>query len=192
MLQDIVMSRGSNEVDIAARPLAGAARTDVRDELLAVYREAFFGPPWNETEEHVAAYAARLDGDAQRDGASLAVARMGGMCVGFATGWVTPSPFPDETSWHRAICEALGDGVVNGRLAGSFELDELAVVHRMRRRGVGRKLLDALITDGSAAWLVTSQRATAAIGLYRSLGWNELRGEAADGSTVVVFATAPI
>lgn len=179
----------NGELDITAMPLARVASPRLRDDVVAVYREAFFGPPWNETEDHVAAYVERLDGDAERSGAALAVARVDGSCVGFSTGWVTPTPFPDATSWHRAINEALGEEVVNSRLAGSFELDELAVVERMRRRGVGRRLLEALIPRGSAAWLVTSQRATAALGLYRSLGWDELRGEAADGSTVVVFAT---
>lgn len=178
-----------SEIGVVLSPLHAVTRPEVMERVLEVYADAFCGPPWDEGPDDVAAYRVRVTEDAQRPDAALAIASEGARVVGFATGWMTSVPFPDGGRSYWAIAEALTAQVVDRRLAGAFEVDELAVSAHAQRRGIGTRLLEALIPADRSAWLVTSRRATAALGLYRSLGWDELTGTASDGSTVVVFAT---
>lgn len=163
----------------------------VVEQIVDVYRSAFTRPPWNESERHVAAYAARLNTDAARTDARIVLAYdASGAIVAFATAWTTTTPFPVDPPWYGTVARALGDEIVNARLASHAELDEIAVQTEYLGRGIGRRLLDAIAPlDGESTWLATSHDAEAAVALYRSAGWDEITATADDGREVVVFAT---
>jgi ribosomal protein S18 acetylase RimI-like enzyme len=80
---------------------------------------------------------------------------------------------------------ALQDGVVVGQARGVIHLhpdeedelyvDNLGVTPALHRRGVGRRLMDALIAWGKErgcthGWVATESDNAPAIGLYRALG----------------------
>jgi ribosomal protein S18 acetylase RimI-like enzyme len=179
------------DVDVEAHELAVLREPRFLDDVLTLYRAAFCVEPWNDTEDDVAQWRRRtLADDADRPGARLVTARHDGELVGFATAWRTPSPFPTGGRSYDAIAQALGSEMVENRLAGTIEVDELAVAPRARRAGLAGTMLVAAVPPGAEGWLVTSTKATAAVGLYRSVGWDELRGTAEDGAAVVVFTSS--
>ena len=179
---------------IEQRPLA-ALRDDppLLDALKTLYRDAFFAPPWHDTDDDLDSWCRRtLTTDAERPGAVLATAtkpRRPAKLVGFATAWQIGRTFPTGGPSYDAIAAALGEKLVASHLLDALEVDELAVLSSARGSGIGRALLATVVAPGQRAWLVTGSGAEAALGLYRSLGWTELRGNAASGEPVVVFAT---
>jgi ribosomal protein S18 acetylase RimI-like enzyme len=80
----------------------------------------------------------------------------------------------------------LGDAVVNERLCGAREVDELAVHADHRGGGIAARLLDASIGPGERAWLLTAPHADVALGFYRRLGWTELTAHVAAPDIVVL------
>ena len=143
-----------------------------RAELTEAYREAFSGPPWDESDGQALAFTAALPDWAAREGFAAAWAREGATVVGFAFRVRTPQPVPQE-GFYALLRGRFGDGVDG--LAGAVEVVELAVRPSARGGGLGRALLDAVV-DGQRAWLVTRSTATATLTFYRRLGWQELSG----------------
>lgn len=74
---------------------------------------------------------------------------------GFATAWPTVLPLPGVRAYTR-IAEHLGPHRVHERLAGAWEVDELAVSPRARRSGLGRRLLDRVTADAGRSWPTTA------------------------------------
>ncbi|GAA2997779.1 hypothetical protein GCM10020229_07720 [Kitasatospora albolonga] len=77
---------------------------------------------------------------------------------------------------------ALGDQV-GTRLAGTLEVDELAVAPHARGRGLAGRLLNLLCEGQDACWLLTSPNARSVVRLYERHGWQRLPA----GPDVVVF-----
>jgi ribosomal protein S18 acetylase RimI-like enzyme len=76
--------------------------------------------------------------------------------------------------WHDLVAGALDEAARARWLGpGHFEFVELAVRPDMRRRGIGSRLHDALLTglEGPTAVLSTEVDNEPAIGLYSSRGW---------------------
>jgi GNAT superfamily N-acetyltransferase len=176
------------DVEVEVLALAEAARPDLLDEIAGVYAAAFGPPPWNEGAERMAAFRDRLVDDAARrhDGRLAVARRADGAIAGFATAWTTEAPFPTGRA-YTAVADALGASVVERRLTGCREIDELAVHPDAQGLGLGRQLIEAIAPAGTPSWLLTSSDASAALHLYRSLGWDELTPT---GAPIAVFATS--
>ncbi|MFI6532609.1 GNAT family N-acetyltransferase [Nonomuraea sp. NPDC050547] len=158
--------------------LTGESARARAEALVAVYREAFGPPPWNEGEDEVEAFRARLDEDSRRPGFTAVLATADGRPRGFGTAFPTPSPLPRRRSygWAAEIAGA-------GRLIGALEVTELAVSPQARGRGLAGRLLEELCAGAPRRWLLTSTQAPDAVRLYERLGWRRLN----DGPGVIVF-----
>jgi ribosomal protein S18 acetylase RimI-like enzyme len=80
--------------------------------------------------------------------------------------------------WHDQVAGALSPQLVSSWLTGAFEVCELHVRPAAQGRGIGRALLDQLLTGPPAgtAVLTTPDRETRARGFYRDAGWVDLLG----------------
>jgi GNAT superfamily N-acetyltransferase len=139
-----------------------------RDDLLDVYAEAM----------EVSASSARARRPivtAHLDRAGLrAVAAVtdDGQLVGVAYGYLgAPGQW-----WHDQVRAALPDELASSWLAGAFEVCELHVRPSEQGHGLGRSLLEQLLTGPPAptAVLTTPDRETRARGFYRTAGWVDL------------------
>src|SRR5689334_24820327 len=108
------------------------------DEITGVYAQVFSAPPWYEDTAAAQAFRQRLTNDAGRDGFRAVVARTGTRVDGFATGWLTRIPLPDERAYPRVV-RHLGPDRTQLLLDKAFEVEELAVVPTARGRGLGRR-----------------------------------------------------
>jgi GNAT superfamily N-acetyltransferase len=164
---------------------------ELADPLADAYTEVFTAPPWEARDpvETRAAFRERLERDARRPGfrAVLELSADGGV-DGFATGWITGSPFRTDRAYGK-VTERLGADRVSGLLEGALEVDELGVRSRARGTGLGRRLLAALTgtaADGRA-WLLTWNRAHDTVAFYRRLGWHEPAPLPGRETDVIVF-----
>ncbi|MFZ4239785.1 GNAT family N-acetyltransferase [Streptomyces murinus] len=168
-----------------------AAPDDLRShgaDLRSVYADAFCAPPWNEDGGRADAFVARLGSDVRRPGFTAALAFHGEEVVGFATAWVTPTPFPADRC-HPQAASGLGPGRTEAWLCGAREVDELAVRPTARGTGTAAGLLRAVTEDapGGRAWLLTSLRSAEAMAFYRHQGWTQATHPAPDGHGIAVF-----
>lgn len=195
----------------------GAEVADVAAELVDAYGEVFSAPPWNEDAGAAKEYEVRLGADCLRPGFLTVVQARGDegdegdegdagdgadgadgtdrlgrvdRVDGFTSGWTTPDPFPADRSYWRVTAQ-LGSERVERLLVGAFQIDELAVRERVRRTGLGRRLLGAAVAAGAPdgrAWLLTQRSATATVAFYRRCGWHEVPPVPdAEGANIVVF-----
>jgi ribosomal protein S18 acetylase RimI-like enzyme len=137
-------------------------------EVLEVYAEAMQAP----VEVAQARYAV-LTGHLVRDGfAAVAAVDDGDQLVGVAYGYRGK---PGQW-WHDQVRAALTDQSAREWLDGSFEVCELHVRPAHQSRGLGRALLDALLSDqpSRTAVLTTPDHETRARGFYRAAGWVDL------------------
>lgn len=150
--------------------VAASGVPSIQDQVVAVYRDLFPMPPYGETAEDIAGFAARLPRHAARDGFRGAVAREEGEPLGFADGHVgAPGRW-----WHDLVWAALGPGIAARWLVGAFALVELAVVPAAQGRGIGGRLHDAVFGGTSARTEVTStpRDGNPAVRFYRRRGWH--------------------
>ena len=153
----------------------GEQALDRSAEIWPVY-ERVFGDRANERDWRDAAFERHCGRRRFRLDAAFADASgdvSDGRLVGFAYGYVGDR----GQYWPDRVAAALGDDIATAWVGGHFEFVELAVVEDMRRRGVGRALHDALMTDPlvDRALLSTDDdpQSPAAL-LYRSRGWERL------------------
>jgi GNAT superfamily N-acetyltransferase len=78
--------------------------------------------------------------------------------------------------WHDVVAKALGRRDAREWLTDSFELAELHVLPRSQGHGVGRQILETLLTkvDATTTVLSTHDRESPARALYRSVGFVDL------------------
>lgn len=139
-----------------------------RDDLLDVYAEAM----------EVSASSARarrpiVTAHLDRPGlrAAAAVADDGHL-VGVAYGYLgAPGQW-----WHDQVSAALPGELASSWLSGAFEVCELHVRPSAQGHGLGRSLLEHLLSGPPAptAVLTTPDRETRARGFYRAAGWVDL------------------
>lgn len=134
-----------------------------------VYAAAFSEAPYREGPGEVVDFARRLPLDAGVPGFRLAVAADEGGVVGFGYGYDLLGGSGDWLEW---IAGHLGERSAVW-LSDGFWFVELAVLPSRRRRGIGRRLHDAVVgaTDRRRGLLTAHARATAARRLYRTSGW---------------------
>jgi ribosomal protein S18 acetylase RimI-like enzyme len=122
-----------------------------------------------------------------RAGYRLAVAMDGPALTGFSWGYVGQR----GQYWTDLVCEALPGCMTDEWVGGHFEFVELAVLPAYRRRGLGRRLHDALLAGISRRSLLSTvdDPQDAAVQLYLSCGWRSL-GVLRPGVQVMGLATS--
>jgi ribosomal protein S18 acetylase RimI-like enzyme len=80
--------------------------------------------------------------------------------------------------WHDIVAEALGSELADRWMADAFELAELHVLPEHQGNGLGRRVLDEVVTRAGGATMVlsTHDRESRARALYRSTGFVDLCG----------------
>ncbi|WP_260611027.1 GNAT family N-acetyltransferase [Streptomyces sp. WAC06614] len=161
---------------------------DHADDLLDAYADVFSAPPWNEDAETIHQFAVRLRSDIDRPGFRAVLARSATGLDGFATGRLTPDPFPTDRAYGHVTAQ-LGPDRVRRLLVGALEVDELAVRAHARGHGTGRALLAELTADApdGRAWLLTARKATDTVATYRRLGWHEVPPLPGTANAALVF-----
>ncbi len=107
-----------------------------------------------------------------RRGLRAVGALQGDALVGIAYGYVGE---PGQW-WHDQVAASLTPEQVRDWLLNAFEVCELHVRPELQGRGLGRDLLDTLLSDSAAttAVLTTPDHETRARRFYRAGGWQEL------------------
>ena len=145
----------------------------LRHDFVEIYRDAFCGPPYDETDEDVARFRdEKLPQHVGSHGFRCAVARDGGDVVGFSYGHSGAR----GREWTDAAAEALGPALAAQWLDDHFELVELAVRRELRGRGLGSALHDRVLegVPHRRAVLATWGEEYPAWHLYRRRGWQRL------------------
>jgi ribosomal protein S18 acetylase RimI-like enzyme len=139
-----------------------------RDEVLDVYAQAM-GVSGSVARSRRPIVTSHLE----RKGLKAVAAQdADGRLVGVAYGYLgAPGQW-----WHDQVQAALPADHRSRWLAGAFEVCELHVRPEVQGQGVGRSLLDALLTGPPAptAVLTTPDADTRARGFYRAAGWVDL------------------
>jgi ribosomal protein S18 acetylase RimI-like enzyme len=159
--------------DVAIEPLAAAALEGARGAVIAVYAAAFAAPPYSEPPHAADRLAASLAIHAGRPGFRMRVARAAdGGIVGFGYGYASA---PGQW-WHDRVALSVGRDAAQRWLVGAFEVVELAVLPAWQGHGIGTRLLAALLdgVEQRTAVLSTLDAETAALRLYRRLGWRPI------------------
>jgi ribosomal protein S18 acetylase RimI-like enzyme len=136
-------------------------------DVYAVY-DAVFGDVAGEEEWR----ADTFDKHCARPEFRLVAAEDDGSLVGFAYGYVGER----GQWWSDRVVEALAPSVADVWVGGHFEFVELAVLPSSRRRGIGARLHDGLMsgTEHRRGLLSTDDSDTPARRLYASRGWTKL------------------
>jgi len=138
------------------------------EEVLDVYREAMAVDPGA-----AAARRSILQAHLGRDGLRAVTAVDGSRMVGVAYGY----PGVAGDWWHDQVRRSLTPEQAQDWLADAFEVCELHVRPELHGTGLGRALLDALLSGPPArtAVLTTPDQDTRARRFYRLGGWEDLR-----------------
>lgn len=139
-----------------------------RDELLEVYAAAMQVPLLTARSRH-SIVTSHLHRTGLRAAAAVEEA---GAVVGVAYGYLgAPGQW-----WHDQVRAALTADVADCWLTGAFEVCELHVRPEAQGCGLGRGLLDLLLTGTPArtAVLTTPDKDTRARRFYRAGGWRDL------------------
>ncbi|GGY89675.1 GNAT family N-acetyltransferase [Streptomyces poonensis] len=179
---------------IAVERLDGSAAVQAEAAFRLIYAEAFAEPPYNETEDDVAAAFRRFPAQAGNRTFRATLARsVDGEPVGVAYGHL----LAPDTGWWDELTDPVPDDMRREDGHRTFGLMELAVRGPWRGQGVARRLHETLL-DGIGAERVLlnvhpdSKAASAAYRAwgYRKIGEARLWGESTDLHDVMLLATA--
>ncbi|MFK3676663.1 GNAT family N-acetyltransferase [Microbacterium sp. NPDC090218] len=162
---------------LTVETLSGEEAAPYRDDVLAIWGAAF-GPVEDPDGWRISPW----DSHRNRAGYRLAIAQERGRLLGFAWGYTGER----GQYWPDLIAREAGSDV-EGWIGGHFEFVELAVLPEARRRGIGGRLHEALLSGlpHARALLATSDRADdPAVRLYSSVGWTSL-GSYGEGRQVM-------
>ncbi len=144
--------------------LDGVRARLLADQLRELYVEVYAEPPYNEGPEHFQRFADHFIEEVDLVGFTLAVALDGGNLVGAAYGW-TMAP---GTWWQSSISEPPEEI----RAVRKFAVMEWMVRDSYRHHGIGRQLLDLLLTKRPEPYAVLASNPRApARDIYERLGW---------------------
>ncbi|MFI6491414.1 GNAT family N-acetyltransferase [Streptomyces sp. NPDC050564] len=166
----------TQRVTIATERMDGSAAVQAEDAFRLIYAEAFSEPPYNETEDDVAAAFRRFPVQARHRAFRAALARTeGGEPIGMAYG----HPLGPDTRWWDELTEPVPDDMRREDGHRTFGLMELAVRGPWRGQGVARRLHKTLLdTIGAERVLLNVHPASkAASAAYRAWGYRKI-GEA--------------
>ncbi|MCY0931885.1 GNAT family N-acetyltransferase [Streptomyces sp. H27-H1] len=161
---------------IAIERMDGSVAVNAEDEFRLVYAEAFAEPPYNETEDDVAAAFHRFPAQTRRQAFRAALARAGG---GEPVGVAYGCPLSADTGWWDELTVPVADDMRREDGSRTFGLMELAVRGPWRGQGIARGLHETLL-DGIEAERVllnVHPASKAASAAYRAWGYRKV-GEA--------------
>ncbi|MET7495651.1 GNAT family N-acetyltransferase [Streptomyces sp900116325] len=164
---------------IATERMDGSTAVQAEDAFRLIYAEAFSEPPYNETEDDVAAAFLRFPVQARNRAFRAALARTeDGEPIGMAYG----HPLRPDTRWWDELTEPVPDDMRREDGHRTFGLMELAVRGPWRGQGVARRLHKTLLHGmGAERVLLNVHPASkAAPAAYRAWGYRKI-GEARPG-----------
>lgn len=158
------------------------------DDVVRLYAAATAAAPLRTDPSVARAFGALYSWARTLPGAASAVVRDGaeltGVGYGYSWDWAVMTDV-----WSRSLNDRLGPRAPE--IDHSFAVVLLAVVPAAQGRGLGRKLLNALVdqADEDVAWLQSPTDDTPARRLYLATGWTELGPgpDALDGRPSVVL-----
>ncbi|MCX5397846.1 GNAT family N-acetyltransferase [Streptomyces sp. NBC_00102] len=168
-------------VTITIEGLEGPAALRSAEAFRLIYAHAFAEPPYDETEDDVAAAFRRFSVQTRKPGFRAALARTGdGEAIGMAYG----HPLGPDAVWWDELTEPVPDAMRREDGHRTFGLMELAVRGSWRGQGVARRvhgeLLDAV--DVERVLLNVHPASEAAQAAYRAWGYRKV-GQARPGGS---------
>ncbi|MEU8431588.1 GNAT family N-acetyltransferase [Streptomyces sp. NPDC029216] len=161
---------------MAVRRMDGPAAVQAQDAFRLIYAEVFAEPPYDETEDDVAAAFRRFPVQAGNPAFHAVLAHDSTEePIGMAYG----HPLRPDTGWWDELTEPVSDDMRREDGRRTFGLMELAVRAAWRNRGVARRLHETLL-DGIGAERVllnVNPASKAAPAAYRAWGYRKI-GEA--------------
>ncbi|MFF8375373.1 GNAT family N-acetyltransferase [Streptomyces sp. NPDC015661] len=158
---------------IAIERMDGSVTEQAVEAFRLIYAEAFAEPPYNETEDGVAAAFRRFPSQVAKPAFRAVLARTeDGEPVGMAYG----HPLAPDTGWWDELAEPVAEDMRREDGHRTFGLMELAVRAAWRGHGVAARLHEALL-DGIAAERVllnVHPGGTAASAAYRAWGYRRI------------------
>lgn len=164
----------SETINVEALDGPAAARSEPAFRL--VYAEVFAEEPYEETPESAEATFRRFRSQVRKSTFRSALARTAdGEPVGIAYGY----PLSSKTGWWDRLITPVSDELRREDGQRTFCLMEFAVRAPWRRLGVGRRLHEAVLTEGNEERVLLNSlpEAEAAQAAYRSWGYRKV-GEA--------------
>ena len=144
--------------------LDGTAAKAHVEALAGLYADVYAEPPYLEGPEHVASFRQHLEHELALPGFTLARAIDGPDLIGAAYGFTLPAG-----EWMEPSAQ---EPPAHIRDLPKLNIAEWMVRGPYRRTGVGRRLLDMLLTDRPEPWAVlASNPAAPAHQIYHRWGW---------------------
>ncbi|MDO0917443.1 GNAT family N-acetyltransferase [Streptomyces sp. DT2A-34] len=176
---------------IAIERMDGSAAVQAENAFKLIYAEAFAEPPYNETEDDVAAAFHRFPVQARNPTFRAALARTeDGEPIGMACGYL----LGPDTVWWDELTEPVPDDMRREDGHRTFGLMELAVRGPWRGQGVARRLHKTLLDAVGAERVLlnvhpASKAASTAYRVwgYRKIGEARPWGEGADLHDVMLL-----
>jgi GNAT superfamily N-acetyltransferase len=155
-------------------------------QLERLYRLCFSAPPWQESEERMAAFHDRFAQHMANPGAGGVIVSDSDKLVGAVYGWPAGTELATGSPFDDALAAAVTPEAASRLVAPAVVVAELMVDPTHQRRGIGRALLTRYVEEWPAAWLATHPEAPAAT-MYRQAGWRQEFAFTVDLQPLVVF-----
>jgi ribosomal protein S18 acetylase RimI-like enzyme len=159
--------------DFSVRELDHPSAVNAAESVVAIYRDVYSKPPYDEPETQVQQFAASWPARVSKPGFLVVGAEdPQRQLVGFAYGWTSVR----GDTWNTRLMAELG-AAGEEWLADCFEFVDLAVSSSLQGVGLGRRLTQELFArvDAATAILLTHQSTTTASQMYVRNGWVVLK-----------------
>jgi ribosomal protein S18 acetylase RimI-like enzyme len=161
----------------------GVEAVRMLDAVRPIYADVYAEPPYGETAADVDDFARDWPRRASQPGFRLAVAYDGDQPIGFSFGHRLPA----DTAWWSGVLDDVPSDLIAERPGRTFAVIELAVRPEHRRRGVARRLHDALLAGRSEERVTLLCRPEAEPAQRAYSAWGYLRV-----ARIRPFAGAPV